>query len=608
MQAPIRTSPEDELENEAVATVPMRPARSPAWRAGLLALVLSGAWLAPRLAPGVTFEDAGELVAVAHGFGVAHPPGYPLWTLLAGIVVEFAGWFRIDAARACVWFSWLTASGACGALGFLLARRDVAWPVAGAVGALLALTPTFASSATVVEVYGLAAFVQMSFVASAIDRTASARRTYTLFGLGLAAHPGTLFLAPLLFVGADSARAFARRVGGAAWALPGLLLYAWVPLRSLSDPTVDWGNAETPARFFDHVLRSQYAVGGTRTTADLVELARLTFEQTLGQSLVFMGLGLCVVLASLRRSSTARWLVVTAVWGGALAFLFVRYPLGQMDAFTRWSAEVRLAPSFQPLFLVLFVAATVAIFRVCTRSRLVASVPVLMAIALVLPDGYGTVVDGLDDARESRGAKVWADDVLEDCPPTAILVLGRIGATDVLGFPLLHAQLVEGHRPDVTVIDRQLLLAPWYREQLARRAPDMVQWIAELGAAFPTTGDQGRLHRTVGAALGALVGGSREIVWTDPPGPAARGGRTFVPNNVLWFADAAPLEPTGELSAAWIENEPASPWRELHRRLAVERDGARADRLDRSGRAQEAQALRSAIVERYGPADPRSRD
>ena len=35
------------------------------------------------LAPTVTLVDSGELIVVAHGLGVAHPPGFPLWTILA---------------------------------------------------------------------------------------------------------------------------------------------------------------------------------------------------------------------------------------------------------------------------------------------------------------------------------------------------------------------------------------------------------------------------------------------------------------------------------------------------------------------------------------------
>src|SRR5262249_32716694 len=35
------------------------------------------------LAPTVTLTDSGELIVVARGLGVAHPPGVPLWIILA---------------------------------------------------------------------------------------------------------------------------------------------------------------------------------------------------------------------------------------------------------------------------------------------------------------------------------------------------------------------------------------------------------------------------------------------------------------------------------------------------------------------------------------------
>ena len=35
------------------------------------------------LAPTVTLTDSGELIVVARGLGVAHPPGFPLWIVLA---------------------------------------------------------------------------------------------------------------------------------------------------------------------------------------------------------------------------------------------------------------------------------------------------------------------------------------------------------------------------------------------------------------------------------------------------------------------------------------------------------------------------------------------
>src|SRR6476646_10444046 len=38
------------------------------------------------LAPTVTLVDSGELIVAAHSLGVAHPPGFPLYVMLAHLV------------------------------------------------------------------------------------------------------------------------------------------------------------------------------------------------------------------------------------------------------------------------------------------------------------------------------------------------------------------------------------------------------------------------------------------------------------------------------------------------------------------------------------------
>ena len=38
------------------------------------------------LAPTVTLVDSGELIVAARSLGMAHPPGFPLWVMLAHLV------------------------------------------------------------------------------------------------------------------------------------------------------------------------------------------------------------------------------------------------------------------------------------------------------------------------------------------------------------------------------------------------------------------------------------------------------------------------------------------------------------------------------------------
>jgi len=53
--------------------------------AGLIAFAVSFAVYAYTAAPNITMQDAGEEAVAAERFGVCHPPGYPLWTLLGWI-------------------------------------------------------------------------------------------------------------------------------------------------------------------------------------------------------------------------------------------------------------------------------------------------------------------------------------------------------------------------------------------------------------------------------------------------------------------------------------------------------------------------------------------
>jgi uncharacterized membrane protein len=55
-----------------------RPARAALWAGGAL-----GALYAASAAPGVTWWDAGEFIAAVHTLGIPHPPGTPLYILVA---------------------------------------------------------------------------------------------------------------------------------------------------------------------------------------------------------------------------------------------------------------------------------------------------------------------------------------------------------------------------------------------------------------------------------------------------------------------------------------------------------------------------------------------
>ena len=68
------------------------------------------------------------------------------------------------------------------------------------------------------------------------------------------------------------------------------------------------------------------------------------------------------------------------------------------------------------------------------------------------------------DVRMDRTATVFGQAMLEQAPPNAILVTAR----DAHTFTLWYFHYACGQRPDVTVVDRDLLEMPWYRATIAR--------------------------------------------------------------------------------------------------------------------------------------------
>src|SRR5882757_11093244 len=131
------------------------------------------------LAPTVTLVDSGELILAAWGTGVAHPPGFPLWVMLAhlasllpfgNVAVRINFSSALFAALACAMLTLVVAELIITASSLAMPKRRkkgtkkteelgvthlvVAAPGLGA-GLLMAFSRTLWSYATITEVYAL---------------------------------------------------------------------------------------------------------------------------------------------------------------------------------------------------------------------------------------------------------------------------------------------------------------------------------------------------------------------------------------------------------------------------------------------------------------------
>lgn len=233
------------------------------------------------LSPTVNFGDSGELIMAAYTLGIPHPPGFPLWNLLAHPFTwlplgKIA--FRINLSSA--FFAALTTFFLFKTLVFL---QDQVWGKSkekrfcGSTLAsvlTLAFSFTFWRNAVVTEVYALGClFVVLalfSFLKSiAVGGTAKVDQrlfflaTAFLLGAGICVHYFLLPLLPAFGIGFFLLGKFEKKgrlaLGAGAVFLLGLSFFLYLPIRSGANPPIDWGNPEDLAGLLSVVQRKQFS-------------------------------------------------------------------------------------------------------------------------------------------------------------------------------------------------------------------------------------------------------------------------------------------------------------------------------------------------------------
>ncbi len=259
-------------------------------------LVLYVVTTAPSVA--TIFDDSLEFQVVLPTLGIAHPSGYPLYTL-AGKAATFLIPLRDPAGRT----NLLSALTAALAIGFLypLARRVGGSRLGAAVTtAVFAISPVWWSQATLAEVYAPHGLLMILFlylllrweeehvvrIPSDPQPTTDRWLGYTALvaGLGLAHHRMIALLFPaalLLVLWTDPSllRRPRRWLKPLLLALAPLLLYLYLPIRGQTTPSLDGTYSPTLRGTLEWILARGYSVfltsnpfGVSRSIGDFVAL------------------------------------------------------------------------------------------------------------------------------------------------------------------------------------------------------------------------------------------------------------------------------------------------------------------------------------------------
>lgn len=241
------------------------------------------------LARTVSFWDCGEFIATSYTMGVGHPPGAPLYQLLAHCFTLIAS----DPTRIAFWSNLLSALAAGATNMFLFwtichairyCRPQATGFLAASVGSLCyAFCDTAWFSAVESEVYSLAmllasvaVWATMRWSISYRSRLNGSARWVLLIalleGMGVCVHemvwltiPAILVVMAITLWPNRRELRISRCVGVVSFALffflLGLTPYVIIPLRAASNPTINNTNPSTAEAFETYIKRKQYENG-----------------------------------------------------------------------------------------------------------------------------------------------------------------------------------------------------------------------------------------------------------------------------------------------------------------------------------------------------------
>ena len=399
------------------------------------------------LARTVTGEDSGELITAAWSLGIPHPPGYSLWCLLAhvftwlpmGVVAWRVALFSAACAAAAVYCTVLLVRAVgCGR-----------W-AACAAGLALAFSREFWEQAVIAEVYSLNALCVTLCLLLLFTWYRSRHGGWlcvlaAVYGLSLGNHGTMVLLGPLfaLFVlTVDRPRSWGRYAGLTALALLAcFLVYLYLPLRSLADPAIDWGNPETPANWWNVVRRKQYAFMLTaqpRSWARLAEQMATCAGLWWREFTPWVGLlGLAGILLLVIRRPWHGLLVVGAGLVSVLGFAYLQ----NFDQSIEWVWVMSVF--YIPAYLATAVGVGVALDW--ARRLPGMGFPLLLTLSLVAAGSPLLTHWDHNNRAQSFTAEDYARNLIAPLAPDAIVVT----ETDTGAFAGLYLQAVEGLRPDV---------------------------------------------------------------------------------------------------------------------------------------------------------------
>jgi len=442
------------------------------------------------MAPGVVQIDSGELAAVQATLGIAHPTGYPTFTIfgylfqLLPIPLSTIMKLNLLAVVWCTAAVFLFMKSTELILGninisqsnsgkkkkqneFTLGRNELILFVTSAA-LILAFSRTFWLQSTSVEVYSLHLLwmnLTLFFLLKSFFVKSSKLWILSAFflGMGFSNHLTSLLLIPgiaFLFYkqnGFNKNSILLKSKMALIFITALIINYSYLPLRASANPILNWGNPINFENFWRHFTGKQYQVWLFSST-DSAKKQLAYFFENLPVEFAFIGLIIAVIgllNAFKLDKSLAIFFLINFVFTVGYS---INYDIADIDSYFLL-ANVSL--SFFSLFFFIQL-----IQKLKSKSVLLPNIISLSPGIIILIFNFGSVNKSNEFIYDD-----YTKAILNSVPQESVILSYQ---WDYWVSPSYYFQLVEDYRNDVRIIDKELLRRSWYFNQLERNYQDIL--------------------------------------------------------------------------------------------------------------------------------------
>jgi hypothetical protein len=444
------------------------------WSAGIV--LVAGLLYFKTICPTVEFIDSGELAVNCLLLGIAHPTGYPLYVLLGRLaVILLPGDIIFRCNLLSLIFTAIAASVLFRLISAFLPERRYRFSAAGSIALFMAFSPVWWSQGTSNEVYSLTLLADLLAIFLFMQYAARKKPAYLIagfyiWGLSFCSHMSTIFLLPAIVymvLAVDGYRKVfkARYFWAAVFFIFALNLYLFLPVRSSFKPFLNWSNPSTWQGLINHVSGWQYRVwmfGSLSTMSKGVGyFAALLYNQFGVIGLILSLTGIIAGFIKNRKLSIFLILIILAD-----IFYSSNYEIIDIDSYYLLGfAGLAIFAGYGLLYVIEKLS---VIIQSTAYGRVIRILIIAGLVALPVSQIFDNYYE------QNKSYKLYAasgvDNMLASMENNGIAIVENWDFYS----PWLYYRYALNVRPDVVMIDKELLRRSWYLDFLKRYHPEIM--------------------------------------------------------------------------------------------------------------------------------------